>query len=65
MAINKIINNYKGVIKNSIFEHSYHDNEFFDYTKVMNAGGVSSIQLDFSEDEEDSVIELYKLVYSS
>lgn len=65
MAINKIINNYRGVIKNSIFEHSYHDNEIFDYAKVMNAGGVSSIQLDISEDEEDSVIELYKLVYSS
>lgn len=65
MATNENINNYRGVIKNSIFEHSYHDNEFFDYTKVMNAGGVSSIQLDFSEDEEDSVVEIYKLVYPS
>ena len=33
MAINENINNYRGVIKNSIFEHSYHDNEFFDYEK--------------------------------
>ena len=56
--------NYCGVIKNSLFESSYNTDKNYDCFSVLNAGKVFSYSFEVTERKENSISELYKLVYS-